>query len=49
MAYIFVDFRLKRAGRANYRGATFRLGRKMAKYLNPKQYRVANVKIVNNQ
>ena len=32
VAYIFVDFRLKRAGRANSRGATFRLRRKVAKF-----------------
>jgi len=32
--YNFVEFRTKRAGRANYRGATFRLRRKVAKYLN---------------
>jgi hypothetical protein len=30
-AYIFVDFRIKRACRAYYRGATFRLMRKTAK------------------
>ena len=34
VVYIFVFFRLKRAGRANYRGATFRLMRKTAKYYN---------------
>ena len=28
VAYIFVEFRIKRAGWANYRGATFRLRRK---------------------
>ena len=28
--YIYVDFRIKRAGWANYRGATFRLRRKAA-------------------
>ena len=32
--YIFVDFRIKRAGRANYRSAIFRLRRKVAKYYN---------------
>jgi hypothetical protein len=31
VAYNFVDFRLKRACQANYRGATFRLMRKTAK------------------
>jgi len=31
-AYIFVDFRTKRACRANIRGATFRPRRKVAKY-----------------
>jgi len=43
-AYIFVDFRIKRAGSSNSRGAAFCLRQKTAKYeyLNPKSETILN-------